>query len=69
MRKEIFMRTAISVVHSASSSFLYIFTVYLPHSKLTITAYDDVVASAQLTILIVANVDVTIRPYANASAM
>jgi hypothetical protein len=66
----ILLLTAICLVICASiSSCSPILHVFLPHLEATITVYVDVVASAQLTILIVSNTDATIFPYANVSAM
>ncbi len=48
---------------------LSILQVSLPHQEITILVYDDVVASALITILIVSNVNATIIVDVNASAV
>jgi hypothetical protein len=61
--------TAISLIHCASVPFFTIFKLYFPHNEVIIPGYEDVVASAALTILNVANPDVTFIVYFNASAV
>ena len=61
--------SATSIVLSPSIPMISFFKVVLPHSEPTITVYVDILASALNTILKVANNDVTIIQYLNASSV
>ena len=57
------------MILSASIPFLSILLVVIPHTEATTFLYFNVMASAQLTILIVSNMDGTIIRDENASAV